>query len=265
MILLKLLLVLFLGTLGTCHRARCRANDPCWPSPKTWSSFNATISGRLLRTYPSAAPCHAPNYNAQQCATVQQNWTSSFWRTSQPGAYAAILWEVGSGQCFPNTTISTPCDQGLVAEYSVAAESAADITKAVKFANKHNLYLVIKNTGHDHLGRSSGKGSFAIWTHRMKGRVWHEGFIPKNAPQDGKGVKAVTLQAGEQWHEVYADADTHNAIVVGGMARTVGAAGGYLTGGGHSPFANLYGLAVDSTSPPPHIFARCTTNKSRST
>lgn len=99
----------------------------------------------------------------------------------------------------------------------------------------------------------------------MKGRVWHESFIPKNSPQDGKGVKAVTLQAGEQWHEVYADADTHNAIVVGGMARTVGAAGGYLTGGGHSPFANLYGLAVDSTSPPAHIFARCTANKSRST
>ena len=30
------------------------------------------------------------------------------------------------------------------------------------------------------------------------------------------------------------------------MARTVGAAGGWLTGGGHSPFAHEYGLGADS-------------------
>lgn len=34
--------------------------------------------------------------------------------------------------------------------------------------------------------------------------------------------------------------------MVGGHARTVGAAGGWLTGGGHSAWSNLYGLGVDS-------------------
>ena len=38
-----------------------------------------------------------------------------------------------------------------------------------------------------------------------------------------------------------------NVLVVGGNALTVGAAGGYLQGGGHSAMSPLYGLAVDNT------------------
>ena len=48
------------------------------------------------------------------------------------------------------------------------------------------------------LGRSSGKGSFSIWTHNMKGKEWHKSFIPHGAPDDTEGIPAVTLQAGEQ-------------------------------------------------------------------
>lgn len=48
--------------------------------------------------------------------------------------------------------------------------------------------------------------------------------------------------------DVYQDASAHGRIVVGGSARTVGAAGGYLTGGGHSAWSHYYGLAVDSGS-----------------
>jgi hypothetical protein len=51
----------------------------------------------------------------------------------------------------------------------------------------------------DSLGRSSGEGSFAIWTHNLKGREWLKSFIPENAPSHSVGVPAVTLQAGEQW------------------------------------------------------------------
>jgi hypothetical protein len=46
--------------------------------------------------------------------------------------------------------------------------------------------------------------------------------------------------------DVYKDAATQKRIVVGGSARTVGAAGGYLTGGGHSAWSHYYGLAVDN-------------------
>lgn len=115
------------------------------------------------------------------------------------------------------------------------------------------------------LGRSSGQGAFSIWTHEMKGRKWTDNHVVKGAPEGTEGVPAVTLQPGEQWLGVktllplhsyvgaYAtDADVYRAaaeqhvIVVGGHARTVGAAGGWLTGGGHSAWSNLYGLGVDS-------------------
>jgi hypothetical protein len=180
-------------------RHRCKAREPCWPSISEWSTFNSSISGRLVTTYPSAAVCHSAHYDANLCAIAKENWTDSFWRTSQPGAYAGILWELGEDQCFINTTIDAPCDQGRVAQFSVEAHGPADIQAAVRFAGKHDLYLVVKNTGHDHLGRSSGDGAFSIWTHNMKGREWHDNFVPNGAPSGTPGLPAVTLQAGEQW------------------------------------------------------------------
>ncbi|KAJ9651527.1 hypothetical protein H2198_009195 [Neophaeococcomyces mojaviensis] len=164
-----------------------------------------------------------------------------------PGAYTGMLWEYGpTDQCYINTTVEAPCQQGYVPQYSVNASSIKDIQTAVRFANKHDLYLVIKNTGHDHLGRSSGGNGFSIWTHYLKGRTWHDSFVPVNAPKDVSGQPAVTLQAGEQWVDVYHAAATERRIVVGGHARTVGSAGGWLTGGGHSAWSNIYGLGIDN-------------------
>lgn len=102
-----------------------------------------------------------------------------------------------------------------VPHYSVAARGVEDIQKAVKFASEKDLYLVVKNTGHSQyvttaslvlfrltftsLGRSSGRGSFSIWTHNLKGKEWHQSFSARGAPKGTPGVPAVTLQAGEQW------------------------------------------------------------------
>lgn len=60
--------------------------------------------------------------------------------------------------------------------------------------------------------------------------------------------------------DVYKAAAEQGVIVVGGSARTVGAAGGYLTGGGHSPFSHFYGLAVDSRFAPIHMLFLLLTN-----
>ncbi|OAP54750.1 hypothetical protein AYL99_11198 [Fonsecaea erecta] len=188
-----------------------------------------------------------PSTTASQAVSqAKQEWDNSFWRTNQSGAYTAIVWELGNQQCFINSSVTALCQPGLVPHYSVAAKSVADIEAAVKFASDKNLYLVVKNTGHDHLGRSSGRGSFSIWTHNLKGRQWTEDFVVEGAPAGSQGVPAVTLQAGEQWLDVYRAASEQRVIVVGGHARTVGAAGGWLTGGGHSVWSNLYGLGVDN-------------------
>ncbi|KAF2404867.1 putative FAD binding domain protein [Trichodelitschia bisporula] len=224
--------------------ARCTSSQACWPPPHLWSALNTSLSGALITPHPPAAPCHLPTFPSADCTIAKANWTSSPWRTSQAGAYSALLWE--SPGCGITTPPSAPCPQGRVPVYAVAATTESDVQTAVRFAATHNLYLVVKNTGHDHLGRSSGAGSFGIWTHGLKGRTWHSSFVPEGAPAGTKGQAAVTLRAGEQWLDVYADAGARNVTVTGGSARTVGAAGGYMTGGGHSPFASWAGLAVDN-------------------
>jgi len=138
-------------------RQRCTAVDTCWPSVDIWNEFNSSIAGRLIATRPSAAVCHAEDYDEVACLTAKQNWTVSDWRTEQPGAYTGMLWEYGPvAQCFINTIREAACQQGYVPRYSVNASSIEDIQQAIHFADEHDLLLAIKNTGHDHLGRSSG-------------------------------------------------------------------------------------------------------------
>ena len=54
------------------------------------------------------------------------------------------------------------------------------------------------------------------------------------------------VRGGAQWIDVYAKATEVGVVVVGGAAITVGAAGGYVLGGGHSTNSNRHGLSVDN-------------------
>jgi hypothetical protein len=55
---------------------------------------------------------------------------------------------------------------------------------------------------------------------------------------------ALTMQAGVQFSEAYAAATRHNRVFVGGVSQdgSVGAAAGWVSGGGHSLLAPSYGL-----------------------
>ncbi|CAE6432949.1 unnamed protein product [Rhizoctonia solani] len=222
----------------------CTFGEECWPSDSAWSDFNATVGGRLVAPRPPAWPCHDPNYDEAACNEVKANWESSFWRANQTGAMQNPVWE--SPGCDIYTPRNATCDQGFVPVYSVAALDRNDVSQAVGFAKKHKLRLVIKNTGHDYLGRSSGEDSFSIWTHNLRGMNFTDAFVAKGCSKDDAGVPAVTLGAAEQWIDVYKAANDNNVTIVGGAARTVGAAGGWIQGGGHSPLGALYGMGVDN-------------------
>ena len=57
---------------------------------------------------------------------------------------------------------------------------------------------------------------------------------------------AFTFEAGVQWAEAYAAAKQHKRVIVGGFSSrgSVGAAGGWVAGGGHSAMAPNYGLGT---------------------
>ena len=57
---------------------------------------------------------------------------------------------------------------------------------------------------------------------------------------------AMTVGAGVQWHEAYTAADNAGKMIIGGISPggSVGAAGGWLLGGGHSALSPTYGLGM---------------------
>ena len=55
---------------------------------------------------------------------------------------------------------------------------------------------------------------------------------------------AFTFAAGVQWFEAYEAARQHNREIVGASGLSVGAAGGWFAGGGHSGIAPAYGLGT---------------------
>lgn len=110
----------------------------------------------------------------------------------------------------------------------------------IKFARERNIRLVVKNTGHDYLGGSAGKGALALWTHHL-----NDISLVQYKSQYYSGP-AFRIGAGVQFHDLYTVAMSKGLRVVGGSCPTVGAAGGWRQGGGHGPLASMYGLGADN-------------------
>lgn len=117
--------------------------------------------------------------------------------------------------------------------------SAVDVTAGLQFAEEHSIRLVIHNTGHDFAGKSSGPGSLSLWTHNLKDieiKDWSDEYYT------GKAIK---IGAGVQGFEANAAAYQQGLQVVSGECPTVGLAGGYTQGGGHSALSSRHGMAAD--------------------
>lgn len=111
-------------------------------------------------------------------------------------------------------------------------------------AREHNVRLIVKSSGHDYLGRSSAPNSLSIWVHHMKGTELHDTFTPKGCPCSVKYNTSITAAGGSQDIDMYEATAAVGQIALGGGGEGV-AVGGYLTGGGHSPFSATHGLGAD--------------------
>jgi hypothetical protein len=158
-----------------------------------------------------------------------------------------------SGNACPPTSNTTTtagpaeaCQQGKYADYAVRATSSSDVSKAVKFARDWNIRVAVKNTGHDFLGRNLGFGSLSIWTRHIKGIQWLPEWEAENRTAGEPPYAAVRYGAGENWATVNHEVRKRGYAVVSGSEGTVGAAGGWLQGGGHGWFSNQYGLGVEN-------------------
>ena len=82
-------------------------------------------------------------------------------------------------------------------------------------------------------------------THNVQPDVnFTTGFVPTGCLSPTGNV--VTFGADQQFDGIYQVAQQNNVTVVGGSSATVGAAGGWITGGGHSALSVKLGLGVDN-------------------
>lgn len=145
-----------------------------------------------------------------------------------------------NNSCSPFQPRQTPCTLGNYVSCAVQVRNVEDAQKTPAFAKKNNIRPVIRNIGHDYSGKSTGAGALAIWTHNLKSIDVVDTY---NQPWYKR--RAVKLGVGVQSYEAYKFADAHQGTVVGGNCPTVGIAGGFTQGGGHSPLATKLGLAAD--------------------
>ncbi|EPE26888.1 FAD-binding protein [Glarea lozoyensis ATCC 20868] len=222
-------------------QCRCFPGDACWPSTSTWNTLNNTVGGRLIKTVPIGAVCHdtfpGVSYNAKKCADVQGNWARPELHDETTHSPMAAFF--ANMSCDPFTPRSAPCVIGSYVQYAVKASCDSDYRATINFATKYNIRLVIRNTGHDYMGKSTGAGAIALWTHGIKDTTIKD---YKSSYYTGKAIK---LGAGVQANEAQEAANAKGYVVVEGDCPTVGIAGGYTQGGGTSPLGSKFGLAAD--------------------
>ena len=90
------------------------------------------------------------------------------------------------------------------------------------------------------MGKSAGAGSLSLWMHKLK---FVELIDYKSSYYTGKAGK---VGAGIQGYELNKAASEEGYVFIAGACASVGSAGGYTQGGGHSPLSNVYGLSADN-------------------
>ncbi|KAF8598985.1 FAD-binding domain-containing protein [Ceratobasidium sp. AG-I] len=225
-----------------------------------WDALNSTVGGRLGRGVPFARACFSQagvnvTSGGADCASVQTKYGLDTFRAGQFGATMKSQWEMcqkTNEGCLldpvnpKNASAFTPpkvCNQGSISPYYIAVKTAADVTQGFAFSKRTGVPLLIKNSGHDFAGRSSAPGTLALWVHNIKYINYSTTFVAEKCAV--QGIPAVTYGAGQDLESLYLFAEANNITFVGGTARTVAAAGGWVQGGGHSVLSNVYGLGVD--------------------
>ena len=248
------------GTFAACNTA-CKAypGTPSWPSADSWSRFNDTVEGRLIRPLPPAATCHQgqPNYDPEACKTLQQDWKTYQWHAENE---VSVMWDNWANfTCLPDP--EKPCSGDAYPAYVVNATKSEDVKAGVDFgkcaellvsnapntrvARENNIRIVVKASGHDFQGRSIAPGALSIWMHHMNDVEYHKGqFKLTNSDTIIEG-DAITCGGGADMLSLYETTDKHGTVVVGGGAKSV-SVGGYLSGGGHGLLSPEFGLAVDN-------------------
>ncbi|GJC81678.1 FAD-linked oxidoreductase ZEB1 [Colletotrichum liriopes] len=236
---------------GKQYGCKCYFGDECWPKTNAWNKLNTTVEGNLNIHIPPEAACHntfngtlgtVNTYDASKCAEVIAEYTDEQWTTDQLGLN---LWKYfTNATCQPTENPSEPCTLGNYGVYAIKATKKQHVKAGIDFARDNNLRLIIRNTGHDFIGRSTGWGALIINTHSFQDITFSKQWTGPGGYNGG----TVTIGAGVQGRALLqaANAQSPPVVVVTGECPTVGIAGGLVGGGGHGPLTTLHGMTADN-------------------
>jgi hypothetical protein len=231
---------------GNSSKERCKVypGGLTWPKPGEWELLNKTLGGALIKGVPAASICYfngTAGHDGAACTNLAANWTNSYTHLDDPIEMFSPVYQ--GLTCQPTSLYdSSKCTQGGYPTYTVNVSTTAQLQIAINFARNTGIRFVIKNTGHDFSGKSGGAGSLSVWVYNLKDIAWIPSYQDATIDYDGPAFKA---GAGVQVYEIYAAARDRGLVVIGGEGQTVGAMGGYIQGGGHSPLSSLHGMAAD--------------------
>ena len=117
----------------------------------------------------------------------------------------------------------------------VAAELAADVTQAVRYARAHGMRIAPQGTGHGAEPLELLAGAMLLRTARMR----KVGIDP--------ATRTARAEAGATWQDVTDPAAEHGLAGLAGSSPNVGVAG-YTLGGGLGWLSRRYGLAANSVT-----------------
>ncbi|KAJ6526499.1 FAD binding domain-containing protein [Mycena vulgaris] len=204
--------------------------DAAWPTEAEWAAFNTSLDGALIMTVPQGAVCYPndPHYDEAACAAVVQATGHSGGIVVDPSNIVQP-WSAGE----PCNIIETPignCSLGGFPVYIVNATTVKHVQLGVNFARNRGIRLVVKNTGHDFVGRSVGAGASSIWLHNLSSNY--------------RGPVA-WIAGGTQGWQVYNFMADNNISIVAPGESTVAILGGFTAVGGHSDLTSYYGMGSD--------------------
>ncbi|KAK6068145.1 FAD binding domain-containing protein [Seiridium cupressi] len=237
--LIATLTIRFTTAKYTQSNCRYLPGDAQWPTDKDWRELNTTTNGKLIVGTPLAQACYTPtvDFDRGSCTKVRDAWTLGETYHEDAVNIMSPYWL--NDTCSPFS--GTSCKQGNIASYAVEIDGAKTVTAALKFAREKNVRVSIKNTGHDYIGRSNGRGSLALWTHKLKDisvLQYHSSYYTGPALKAGAGV---------QFFEAYKAAAASNLRVLGGYCPTVGMNPDLywaLSGGGAGTYAVVLSLTT---------------------
>lgn len=179
---------------------------------------------------------------------MAEMWTDQDFMTENPIGRALPYNITCAPVDYSQGSIPTTCVMGQSPTYAVNVTSNEHIEEALNFAQENNIRVTVTSTGHDMLGRSDGYGSLEIWLrYRRNSITFQETYEATNcsASKTNWTGSAIRMDGAWQWRDAEAVAKENNVIVVGGGSVSVGATGGWPSGGGHGPASRNYGLGAD--------------------